>query len=41
MDIYYMSNGVTFELSNILLRNCQDQCQMSRKYGLQNFMKIA
>ena len=41
IDIYYMSNGLTFELYNIFLQNFQDRCQMTRKYGLQNFMKIA
>ena len=42
MDIYYMSNGLTFELDlyNIFLRNFQDRCQMTRKYDLQNFMRI-
>ena len=40
MDIYNMSNGLTFELNNIFLRNSQDRCQMIEKWGLQNFMKI-
>ena len=39
--IYYMSNNLTFELYNIFLRHFQDRCQMTRKKGLQNFMKIA
>ena len=41
MDIYYMSNGLAFELYYIFLRNFQDRCQMTRKEGIQNFMKIA
>ena len=39
--MYYMSNGVTFKLQNIFLQNFQDGCQMNRKEGLQNFIKIA
>ena len=31
MDIYNMSNGLTFELYNIFLRDFQDRCQMTRK----------
>ena len=34
-----MSNGLTFELYKIFLRNFQDLCQMTRQKGLQNFMQ--
>ena len=36
-----MSNGLTFELFNMFLRNFKAQCQMTRQKFLKNFMKIA
>ena len=32
-----MSNGLTFELYNIVLRNIQDICQMTGKKGFKKF----
>ena len=39
MDIYYMSNGLTFELYYIFLRNFRDRCQM--KIGSTKFHEIS
>ena len=38
MDIYYMSNGLTFELSNIFLQNFQDRSNLNKsKIGFTKF----
>ena len=40
ISIHYMSNGLTFEIRYIILRNFQGCWDLNRKWPLQNFKKI-